>query len=194
MPKKVTKKTNRKKAVKAEPMPSLIFGQVETVSNEPLPTKVVKNEIPAEEKFFAHYQNYQTNPTAIKWMWGAVTFFALVIVVIWGYAMQIKISRTDWDGALKRGIVAKGKNQWDAIFSQTEQQESLKKQITQAINQAALVMASSTNTINFTTSTVTSSTPNTTTTINTVTSTLSTASTTTSTFIKNLKSKIPNSK
>ena len=157
MPKKNTKKTTRKKNIKTESMPGLIFGEVKTATEESLP-KTDKTGPTMEEKFYAHYQNYPTNPTANKWMWGTVVLFALIITTIWGYAMQVKISRTDWEGALKKGIVAKGKNQWDTIFTQTEQQENLKNQITQAITQAALAMTSSTSTNTTTNDLVASST------------------------------------
>ena len=69
------------------------------------------------------------------WMWCGVGIFALMIIVLWGWAMKIRLDAFSWQKTPESRIVNTAKTDWDKYFADTKALEENKIKIENALKQ-----------------------------------------------------------
>ena len=186
-----SKKTTprKKKSVRAQPMPSLIFGETTmaqpspvankktTAETRPSPGLASSKKTDQETKMFsADYQERQL--TARRWMWLGVISFSAIIFILWGWSLWFKFSSTNWNRGSDYSLVKNAERDLNQIFSnqttatliperdRTQLKEALRYIVDKNFASTTLTTSSTTESAPTTTSTIASSTaPSTTTNI-----------------------------
>ena len=144
-----TKKKDSKKKKIAEPMPSLIFQNVKTeVSPQ------AKQEKITERPLFKPQQVPAIRGAKI-WLWAGVGIFSLTILLLWGWAMKIRLDTFSWQKTPENKIVQTAKTDWDKYFTETKTLEENKNKIKDALGQ---ILANISTTTTISTSTTATST------------------------------------
>lgn len=122
-----TKKKAGKKKKKTEPMPSLIFQNTKTdVSAREKQEKI------AERPIFKPQQIPAMRGAKI-WMWAGVGIFSLTIILLWGWAMKIRLDTFSWQKTPENKMVETAKTDWNKYFAETKTLEENKRKIKNAI-------------------------------------------------------------
>jgi hypothetical protein len=124
-------------------MPPLIFQNTKTETS--IPEKIIEKPI-----FKPQY-----NPTvrsAKFWLWSGVGIFSLMILILWGWAMKIRLDAFSWQKTPEKKIVETAKTDWDTYFTETKTLEENKNKIKNVLNQ---IMVSIISTTTVSTSTIT---------------------------------------
>ena len=147
------KKRSSKKKKATEPMPSLIFQNVKTeVSAQEKQEKI------AERPIFKPQQIPAIRGAKI-WLWTGVGIFSLTIILLWGWAMKIRLDTFSWQKTPENKIVESAKTDWDKYFTETKTLEENKNKIKEALSQIVINLNNASTTISTPTTTVATTTP-----------------------------------
>ena len=147
------KKRSSKKKKATEPMPSLIFQNVKTeVSTQEKQEKI------AERPIFKPQQIPAIRGAKI-WLWTGVGIFSLTIILLWGWAMKIRLDTFSWQKTPENKIVESAKTDWDKYFTETKTLEENKNKIKEALSQIVINLNNASTTISTPTTTVATTTP-----------------------------------
>ena len=178
----------KKKSVKAQPMPSLIFG--EATMSQPSSVAPKKPTVEASltsqkshaemsQNSHVYSANYQERQRAARrWMWLGVISFSAIIFILWGWSLWFKFSSTNWNRGSDYSLVKNAERDLNQIFSnqttatliperdRTKLKEALRYIVDKNTVSTTLTTSSTTESAPTTTSTIASSTaPSTTTNI-----------------------------
>ena len=147
------KKRSSKKKKATEPMPSLIFQNVKTeVSAQEKQEKI------AERPIFKPQQIPAIRGAKIS-LWTGVGIFSLTIILLWGWAMKIRLDTFSWQKTPENKIVESAKTDWDKYFTETKTLEENKNKIKGALSQIVINLNNASTTISTPTTTVATTTP-----------------------------------
>ena len=102
---------------------------------------------------------YQENRTAKMWLWIGVSVFTAIILVLWGWAISIRLSSFSWDKTPEGKLVQTSKTDWNTLFNNEEtriKNEQLKLQLKNLLNKITTETGSPTSTTSSTSTTTTS--------------------------------------
>jgi FtsZ-interacting cell division protein ZipA len=100
---------------------------------------------------------YQKNPKAKIWLWICVSAVSIIILVLWGWAANMRISSFNWDKTPEKKLIKKSQADWDTLFNNEESRiknERMKLQIKNILNTIITETNSSSNTASTTSSTI----------------------------------------
>ncbi len=152
-----------KKTTKSHrPMPGLVVNNIAIEKkNQAKKTEKKPETTPAAPaKYPLDY--YKNSGRAYQWMWAGVITVALIIFLLWGWAISSNINSISWNKAQEMNLANQAKKDWDKIFAETKQKENIKQMVNDVLKQiaAAGITATSTTENSTTTSNATSTTTN----------------------------------
>lgn len=118
----IKKKKTKQIKKTAEPMPSLIFQNVQ----------LEEKKSPEPTKPFYQPQPVRRDKGARTLLWFGVLAFSLVIVFLWGWALKIKLDNFNWRETPENKMISTAKSNWDEYFNEQktkQQMEENKKKI-----------------------------------------------------------------
>lgn len=122
MPRKNTSKEGRKTSKKTEPMPSLVYQNINPVQ---------ENSAPDIQEKLEKFRQAQTKTKS--WMWLGVIGISAIIFSFWGWSIVSKISFFNWKKTQENKMMIKTQEDWNEIFIKAEKEEQDKKELKQKI-------------------------------------------------------------
>lgn len=113
-----TRGGRKPKKTKVEPMPGLVYQNINELPAEPAPTVEQKLEK------FRSSQN-----KAKSWLWLGVISISAIIFFFWGWSLLSNISLFSWKRTQENNLVKKTQTDWNEIFTKTEKSEKEKRQL-----------------------------------------------------------------
>lgn len=120
-------------------MPSLVFNEAEMVKNKKNPSRKKKTLNPEEqeERAIAEFSSeIARQRTARRWMVLGVSFFVVIIALLWGWSIKLQVSQLRWSGSAEEKFIEENKKNWDAAFNRpkaAETAETTQQKIKEAI-------------------------------------------------------------
>jgi len=141
MSKRLDNNEGGQKEAGREPLPSLIYNEVNFEDREEETTEVPKKLRP----------NPPPHPSAIRWLWTGVICFAAVIILMWGWSLKNQLTTINWKDSSEVKIIDSAKENWEEVFTGNWSEEVNKmeaktklQEVIAAIKQAAITSPTTT--------------------------------------------------
>lgn len=144
-PSKKTTAAKKKGGAKPEPMPSLIFatGKIEaakkTIQTEKAAEPVETPTMPAAEEAQRYLPGY--NPVARRWMWLGVILVSAIIIIFWGWSLELSVRGVNWHGGSDGQLMTAVQSDWNNAFAANQKTVSIQDGISAFVSRLAAAKA-----------------------------------------------------